>query len=88
MRAQAVTQASLKEALLAARMANVEAEPEWEYRLQTELERGIVRENRVAHVGWNTVRTMFRAVQGRAFVQYAAWDEQAMDGWIATHSFW
>lgn len=51
MRAQAVTQASLKEALLAARMANVEAEPEWEYRLQTELERGIVRENRVAHVG-------------------------------------
>lgn len=51
MRAQAVTQVSLKEALLAVRMANVEAEPEWEYRLQTELERGIVREKRVARVG-------------------------------------
>lgn len=50
MRAQAVTQARLKEAVLAASMANVEAELEWEYHLQTELERGIVRENPVARV--------------------------------------
>lgn len=32
-----------KGAVLAAWMANVEAEPEWEYHLQTELERGIAR---------------------------------------------
>lgn len=51
MRAQAVTQVRLKEAVLAAWMANLEAEPEWEYRLQTELERGIVRENGLARVG-------------------------------------
>lgn len=51
MRAQAVTQVRRKEAVLAAWMANVEAVPEWEYHLQTELERGIVRENRVARVG-------------------------------------
>lgn len=38
----------LKEAVLAAWMANVEAELEWEYHLPTELERGIVRESRVA----------------------------------------
>lgn len=62
-------------------MANVEAEPEWEYHLQTELERSIVRENRVARVGWNTVRTVFPAVLGRAFVQWAAWGERlCVDG--------
>lgn len=81
MRAQAITQVRLKEAVLAAWMANVEAEPEWEYHLQTELERSIVRENRVARVGWNTVRTVFPAVLGRAFVQWAAWGERlCVDG--------
>lgn len=65
----------------------MEAEAEWEYHLPTELERGIVRENRVARE--NTVRTMFPAVQGRALVQCAAWDEQAVYGWplmIHSHS--
>lgn len=76
MRAQAVTQVRLKEAVLASWMANVEAEPEWEYHLPAELERGIVRENRVAHE--NAVCTLFPGVQGRALTRCAAWDEQAM----------
>lgn len=37
-------QVHLKEAVLPMRMAYVEAMPEWEYHLQTGLERGIVRE--------------------------------------------
>lgn len=62
-------------------MANVEAEPKWEYHLQTELERGIVRENRAARVGWNAVCTMFPVVQERVLAQCDAWDEQAVYGW-------
>lgn len=84
MRAQAVTQVRPKGAVLAAWMANVEAEPEWEYHLQTELERGIVRTEWLAS-GEALYTYHVPAVQGRAFVQYRVLAGLSRSVWMAAH---